>query len=550
MMRFSTLALAVAVLWAPATSADDQLPADLAAVPSNAIGFLHLKLADLWKSELLKDLRVSIERAGPKAIEAFDSRFMPRPSSIDRLTIIMLDPTEGGGDPPFVGIVTCNEAFDKAKVIQSLLPMGKETKVGNRSFVADPEQDIGIYVMNDRTFAVATPAMLIRFLDNKPVSPNPFAAALAEAAGKQHIVGALNASLIPAEAIAELPEPIQPLARARLAQVSIHFGEEIQTNLRLRYGDETQAKSGEAAAREGVKMARETLQGLRTQFERQLMPMDNKGMASLAELPEAAVALATLGAIQVGDEYLKNLPLKREQESLVVSVNLPSAPLKSVVSAGSLAVGFALPAVQKARMAATRSRTANNLKQIMLAMYNYHDTYNGFPPAAICDKNGKPLLSWRVALLPFIEQDNLYKQFRLDEPWDSEHNKKLLALMPQIYAVPNATKPGDTLTHFRIFHGNGAALELKKNIKLFDYRDGTSNTAVVFETEEGVEWTKPDLMEYDPQKPLPKFGKSSPDGFWVAMGDGSVRFLKKTTPQMTLRALITRSGGEVIPFDD
>src|SRR5262245_11036025 len=76
-----------------------------------------------------------------------------------------------------------------------------------------------------------------------------------------------------------------------------------------------------------------------------------------------------------------------------------------------------------------RRASANNLKQIGLALHNYHDTYGKLPPAAICDKAGKPLLSWRVAILPFIEQNALYKQFKLDEPWDSEHNKKLAEVL-------------------------------------------------------------------------------------------------------------------------
>src|SRR5438093_7201056 len=81
-----------------------------------------------------------------------------------------------------------------------------------------------------------------------------------------------------------------------------------------------------------------------------------------------------------------------------------------------------------------RQTSVNNLKQLALAMHNYHDTYGHLPPAALKNKKGKPLLSWRVALLPFVEEDKLYKEFRLDEPWDSAHNKKLLAKMPKLFA--------------------------------------------------------------------------------------------------------------------
>ena len=71
-------------------------------------------------------------------------------------------------------------------------------------------------------------------------------------------------------------------------------------------------------------------------------------------------------------------------------------------------------------------------------MHNYHDTYGTFPPAATTDGADKPLLSWRVAILPFLEQQPLYEQFHLDEPWDSPHNKTLIEQMPQVYAIPGS----------------------------------------------------------------------------------------------------------------
>src|SRR5439155_17093192 len=130
--------------------------------------------------------------------------------------------------------------------------------------------------------------------------------------------------------------------------------------------------------------------------------------------------------------------------------------------------------------------------------------YRDFPAAAICDKNGKALLSWRVAILPFIEQDNLYKQFKLDEPWDSENNKKLIANMPKIYAIPRVTNPDETVTHYRVFYGNGAFFDLSKGTTVGSVTDGLSNTLMIVEANEAVTWTKPDDLAFDPNKPLPK----------------------------------------------
>src|SRR5438309_10601168 len=95
---------------------------------------------------------------------------------------------------------------------------------------------------------------------------------------------------------------------------------------------------------------------------------------------------------------------------------------------------------------AQRMRSANSLKQILLAFHNFHDASGKFPTAASYSKDGKPLLSWRVQILPFIEQTNLYNEFHVDEPWDSEHNKKLIPRMPKIFGSLNvaANQEGKT----------------------------------------------------------------------------------------------------------
>jgi hypothetical protein len=169
------------------------------------------------------------------------------------------------------------------------------------------------------------------------------------------------------------------------------------------------------------------------------------------------------------------------------------------------------------------------------------------PPATIYSKNGKPLYSWRVAILPELGEGALYKQFKLDEPWDSEHNKKLLEKMPKVFApVAGDTKEMHN-TYYQVVVGKGAAFEDKQQMRFpASFPDGTSNTVLIVEAAEAVPWSKPADLAYDPDKPLPKFGGLFSDGFNAAFADGTVRFIKKDVDEKLMRAVITRAGGEAV----
>jgi hypothetical protein len=211
------------------------------------------------------------------------------------------------------------------------------------------------------------------------------------------------------------------------------------------------------------------------------------------------------------------------------------------------------PTVRRLREQAARMVSANNLKQIALAMHNYHATYNkGFPAAYSTDKDGKPLLSWRVHILPFIEQDALYREFHLDEPWDSEHNKKLIPRMPQTYRSSNKRPASDGLTSYLTPRGDSTIFPGKEQVKISDITDGTSDTILVVEAndDQAVVWTKPDDLKVDLKKPKTGLfgrldGKCS-----VAFADGSVRVLNKTIKDGMLKAYFTRNGGEVSYLQD
>jgi hypothetical protein len=209
---------------------------------------------------------------------------------------------------------------------------------------------------------------------------------------------------------------------------------------------------------------------------------------------------------------------------------------------------------------AARMSSSNNLHQIGLAVHNYENANGQLPPPAILDKKtGKPLLSWRVLMLPYIEQEALYQKFKLDEPWDSENNKPLLALMPKTYTVPRVGTQEPGLTHYQAFVGPGAAWEMRHNpnkphaaetLSLpAAFLDGTSNTILVAEAAEAVPWTAPMDIVFDNKGPfLPKLGVFK-GGFQVALADGSVKFLSLNMSETTLRYAIGARDGQVLPAD-
>ncbi len=235
--------------------------------------------------------------------------------------------------------------------------------------------------------------------------------------------------------------------------------------------------------------------------------------------------------------YTNNGPVFTAQNSLPTG--------GSGMMLGAVGIGGVAPAAAYWRSAAPKNQALNKMKQIALAILNYEAAY-GELPTNIYSDDGEPLLSWRVRVLPFMEQQALYDQFRLNEPWDSAHNLPLSQTIVTTFASPD--KPHETKTRYLGLSGEETIFPGEAAVTLRDVTDGLSNTILFIEVAsvEAVVWSRPKDLEFDTQRPLR--GLENPDGrAAIAMADGSCRWLGPPLSEELVRALATRAGGEAVP---
>jgi len=359
-------------------------------------------------------------------------------------------------------------------------------------------------------------SVLLRRSDDGPLSP-----ALELAAGKHTVVAGCNIAAIKAalprdEMIDVLP--LQSLLSSRCASLVMDVGEGTALSLRVDAPDEATAKRVQEVLKAVHVLGLEMFPGLKKQVARMDVPPLQTAVAGFERLLQSAVF---------------------EQQGAAVTMTMKS---KEDLAAWSIVL---VNAMLKVRQAAEHARYTNNMKQLSLAAANYASAYQDDLPFHK-SKGKKPLLSWRVTLLPFIEQAGLYNEFHRDEPWDSPHNIKLLEKMPKIYAPPPGVSARPGYTFYRVFTGPHTISEYK----IFNIPDGTSNTIMFVEAGEAVPWTKPDEFPFDAEKPLPKLGGHFKRKMIVGMADGSVRMIDLSRmSEKTLKLAIQADDGMPLPSD-
>jgi serine/threonine protein kinase len=536
----------------------ESLPDDLALVPPDALGFVSVRLADLLHTKPVELLQQQVAREMPafaaEARGAFEKmkRFKKLGltlADIERATLVYLRP--GPIDSSVVVIVRTTRPYDADRLLpQGGKPVGqRRLRSGKKDHVARRVDDT-MWLVSDRAFVIGTPGrrgagalehLLKRNAARRAsAASTPMLAGLRLAAQTHHLTVGLNppppllvlaGHFLPAQA-----DKLRPLLALNGVTLSldletplVRLFDPVRLSLTVIFPDEAKARAGQAAAEEGVRW-------LQTNLKRFVQAM-------LQETGADDLAAAIRFNAQLGSqlEYaLRATTVRREGPTihlpLRVDLDLPRQGTDLV------------RAVEEVQVMSRRVVCTNQFHQLALAMHTYAQDHGHLPPAVVCSKEGRPLYSWRVLLLPYLQQEKLYRQFNLNERWDSEQNRKLLTQMPAVFRHP-LTADERTRTCYQVFDGPGAAFEGKKAFRLTDFPDGTANTLLLAEAAEAVPWTKPADLPYRPDGPLPKLGGHFKAGVCAAMADGSAIFVTHKVKAETLRAAITRNGNEKLPKD-
>lgn len=473
---------------------------------------------------------------------------------IDPLTaeslVFALAPTLGG-PPSYSAVFRFSKPFQLKS--GSATEHAVAAEVAGKQYLQSQDATLpSLWSVDDRTLVIAPDFFLRNMLSaDKPAAVNPLAASFAAADQGDDLLVMLDVSQLRAligmglnqvdappefAALKQLPQLVKQI------EVRVNLSREAPSALVVTANDEADAAR---LVDIFVEMKQLALAKWTAEAQLQLAKEDPvEQAAGRYSLRMAAVADQRLQLTREGDQII----LARGQLT-----GQGSNPLVVASTIGML-VGLLLPAVQAAREAARRNASMNNLKHIMLALLTHESEHKAFPAHANYDDAGKPLLSWRVHVLPYLGQQELYEKFRLDEPWNSEHNRALIAQMPALYLDPSSgMNPEQGKTHYlgvlgegRFFSGDAEGRSTAS------ITDGTSHSLAIVQTGDAgaVIWTKPDDWKVDEANLMQPFDPLHVGGFLTAFADGSVRFIVDAIDPAIFKALLTVTGDEPIELGD
>ena len=522
----------------PAGAAQHE-PLNLAFAVPNSILFVAARPAQILASPVAEFYPTEVVQAA--GIKEF---------GIDPLTaesiVLALAPTIGG--PPSYSVVTrFNKPFELKPSKATEYAVASEV-AGRQYFQSNDPMLPSLCTLDDHSLLVA-PDFFLRSLvaAKEPAKASPFAAAFAAADQGDDLLAMLDVSQVRALISmglnqADIPPELASIKQlpnlVKFIELRVNMSRPAPTSLIVTANNEADAEKLVAVIDEMKQLA---AAHWAVEAQQQIASDDPV---------EQAAGRYSLRMSRLAEDRVQ---LERDGEQLIIFrselIGQGANPMVTVAVIGTL-VGLLLPAVQAARETARRTQSMNYMRQIMLAILNYESAKKTYPPYANFDAAEKPLLSWRVHILPYIEQEALYKQFRLDEPWDSEHNKQLIPQMPALYLDPSSRfSPADGKTHYvgvlgegRLFDGSAEGRKMKS------ITDGTSNSIALVQTGDAgaVIWTKPNDWQPDADDLMKPFDALHPGGFMAGFCDGRVAFLGDDVDQEVFNALLTVDGEEAV----
>lgn len=531
----TVLLFGFALSFAPA-SAQPPVPGKspaLAAVPTDCFAFLTINVGKLHDAPGFKPLRdwFAAQKVGPT-----DDLFGLPAADLDRATLFM----PGADMKSPVLVVTTRKPYNEARVLKALWGEhpdgpGQRWRSGSAVKTRNPDWPI-VVLVDDRTLLFlpdahhgeGSLAPLVGQLVAKKAD-GALATALADAE-KHDFALAIDTRSLAAQIGLDRDREFAPysaLFKARTVTFAADFDKTARGALKLSFADDADARRAAPVLKEGISTLTEL-------FEKE------------AARGKDRIDAPTRLVLDTGLGVLKAAKVEAQGTNVFATADVPYQDAVAKLVA-------ALPKEYSA--AVNSSKGSNNLKQLGIAMHNFHDQNSGLPGDVLPFGMTPPAWSWRVQILPHIEQENLYRQLDFTKAWDAPENlKKLEAMeMPKVFEIPGRPAPKGH-TYLRIFtrpkNAKGTERPLlregEKGPGFVAITDGTSNTLMIVEAGEAVPWYKPDVLAYDGNLPLPQLGAKGADRFLALFCDGSVRTLRPSKlGEKTLRALITPQGGEV-----
>ncbi len=501
----------------------DQL--DASYIPEDALVAIGLRPADVLSDPSTGELVALINTE-----LGFAERLGLPVEHLAEVKLVVIDPRPGPNIPFDRIILRAAQPHDWKGLIGKLGTTTEKRFLG-KSYVQGTEGgELCAYLADDRTLVLAKDAEIQRILvEARSGESRPdWAESWADVAGGQVVVAA-NPGKVRA-LLAKMPPP--PEAMAFLSTFSPLWEQTNGGALGLTLADGmTLAGHVRCQSPEAAETVHKTLEALLALGGNSL-PQAELHAQQLPPGPRAA----SLALLKQAKQLLESEKLSRDDKTVQLTAT-------SGIDA-KLILNLLLPAVHASRKAAAQSQSSNNLRQLGLAMYNYLEIHKRFPPAVVMGPDGKTPHSWRIELLPYLDGTALYNEYKMDEPWDSENNKRVLTKMPTIFRHPSDS-PDSTNTSYLAITGEKTLFSGTQGTQLSDVLDGTALTILLVEVKSDIPWTKPVDLAYTPGT-VPEVGGWSEGGYHVGLADGSVRFFRHGIEKSVLERLITVADGKTV----